>query len=613
MGGKIVKILICGSVDDGKSTFLGKFLYDNKFIHKDLIEEIRNQSHKYGTQGKKIDLALLTDGLQSEREQGITIDVAYRYFYLKKKKYILADTPGHFEYTKNMVTGASNSDYAVILIDATKGISKHTKLCALVNSILRLKKIIVVVNKMDLVNYKKAVYEKIKLDFLDYLNKINYFEVIFIPISALVGDNILIKSKKMKWYCGQTFFEIIKNIEISKDIIKKDFIMGLQLVSRSSSERIYCGTIFSGTIKKNDKILIIPSNQLNKVKKIFSNNGISNIAQTGDFVSLVLDKNTDASRGSFFCSNKDQIKTFNFIQANIIWIDKNPLEIGKKYKIKFVINSCEAQINYISYKFEKNTLKKIKSDKLSLNEIGFCKITLSEKIPLEVFTINKRLGSFILIDYLTNNTVAAGTIEDLQKADKQIFWQDQNSKAISEKREYPSHKPFVLWFTGLPASGKTTVANFIQSKLSAYNLKTYCLDGDNLRHGLCKDLRFTEIDRKENIRRAAEVAKLMMNMGLIVIASFITPLIAHRSIARKIIGKENFIEIFTDAPVILCEQRDKKGLYKKARLGNIKNFTGVSYPYEKPLNPDLKLNSKKFMPNQLANIAINFLKKNKFI
>ena len=607
---EVIKILICGSVDDGKSTLLGKLMYDKKLAYQDQIKEVENESKKYGTQGNNIDLALLSDGLQAEREQGITIDVANKYFFYKKKKFIIADTPGHVEYTRNLATGASNSDYAIILIDASKGVLPHTKLCSLISSIFRMKQILVVINKMDLVNYNKTIYDNHCKSFIKFTEILNYKNVDFLPISALKGENISKKSKKMRWYNGLSFLDKVELFSSNNNIDQNYLRIGIQLVNRNSVNRLYCGQIFTGELKKNDKIIISPSNETNIVKEIFSSKGKVNKIRGDNFVSLILKKNTDLNRGNFLSYEKNQIKNYNLFNAHLICLEKSGLSLNQKFKIKFILNECEAKLDFISYKFERKNFQKIKSDKLEVNEIGLCKISMNASLAVEKFSNNKKIGSFIIIDLLNNKTIGAGVIESLhEKKNTEIFWQHTDNK----NNLINSQKPLVLWFTGLSASGKSTIANLVNKKLNNSNKKTYLLDGDNLRHGLCRDLGFSDLDRRENIRRAAELSKIISDMGFIVMSCFISPFKEERLLAKTIVEENKFIEIYCKASIKTCEKRDKKGLYKKARKGILKNFTGISSIYEKPIKPDLILDSDNKSPSELAENVIKYLRKNELI
>ena len=608
---KVLKLLISGSVDDGKSTLLGRLLYETKSVFKDQLNSAKEESKKYGTQGSNTDLALLVDGLQDEREQGITIDVAYRYFQTKYKKYIIADTPGHKQYTRNMATGASNSELALIIIDATKGITEQTRLHAFIISLFRLEKIIILINKMDLIGFNKKKYEKIKKEFVLYLDKINFDNFEFIPVSALTGDNVVKKSKKNKWYKGRSLLNSLDATVVKKKEFS-NFRMPVQWVNRNSSFRGYSGIITSGFLSKGDKVIVSPSNKVTKIKKIFLSGKNSQTAQKNQSVTLQLSDHIDVVRGDCVSSFVNPIKSYNSINAKIFWIDKSILVLKKKYKIQFTASNTDAEIIFISYKYNLKDFTKVNTKTLNENEIGFCKISLNKKIPLEKFSSNKKMGTFILIDKITNSTVGTGIIDDLNETNENIFWQATKvNKEIRAKTNL--QKPCLLWFTGLSASGKSTIANLVEKKLFELNKKTYLLDGDNLRHGLNSDLTFTDIDRKENIRRVTEVSKLMMDAGLIVLTSFISPFRSDRFLARKSVGSEEFVEIFVDAPLAVCEKRDPKGLYKKARLGKLKNFTGISSKYEKPNNPNLILKSAKFNAKQLADKVFIYLKKKRII
>ena len=607
----VLRLLISGSVDDGKSSLLGRLLYETKSVFKDQLNAAEEESKKYGTQGKQTDLALLVDGLQDEREQGITIDVAYRYFETKYKKYIVADTPGHKQYTRNMATGASNSEVALIIVDATKGVTEQTRLHAFIVSLFKLEKIIILVNKMDLINFNKKKYEKIKKDFGIYLNKINFVQNEFIPISALTGENVVKKSKKMRWYKGESLLSSLDTINLKKEELS-DFRMPIQWVNRTSSFRGYSGIVTSGTIKKGDKIIIAPSNKTAKIKNLFLSRKNSLVAQKNHSITLQLSEQLDVARGDCVSSILNPVKSYNLISAKLFWIDKKPLILNKKYKIQFIANSSEADINFISYKYNLKNFSKINSKTLSENEIGFCKISLVKKLPLEKFSLNKKMGTFILVNKITNGTVGTGIVENVHDVNENIFWQvTKINKEIRAKINL--QKPCLLWFTGLSASGKSTIADLVEKKLFELGKKTYLLDGDNLRYGLNKDLTFTNIDRKENIRRVIEVSKLMQDAGLIVLTSFISPFKTDRILARKSVGKKEFVEIFVDAPLSVCEKRDPKGLYKKSRAKKLKNFTGISSQYEKPTNPELILKSDEFSAKQLADKVILYLQKKKMI
>ena len=608
----LLKIMTCGSVDDGKSTLIGRLLFDSKNIYQDQFLSIKSESKKYGTQGKNTDLALLVDGLQAEREQGITIDVAYRFFETKKRKFIIADCPGHEQYTRNMATGASNSDLAIILIDARKGLLDQTKRHSFIVSLLGIKQVLVAVNKMDLVNFDQKTFNKIKNDFLAFSKDLKFFQIDFVPISALKGDNIYKKSEKMRWFKNNSLMIFIENIKFINKF-NKSFRMPVQWINRPSSNfRGYSGQVASGSISIGSDVIVAPSEKTAKVKKIIDPSGYVKKANTGQSITLVLNKELDISRGDYISSKKNSIVSSDQFSANIIWMDKKPLLPERGYTIKFSASTATAQITKLKYKYDINNFSEIACKKLELNEIANCNISLSKKIPFDSYEKNKKTGSFILIDKLSNLTIGAGMINFSLMRSQNIFWQDTK---ISKKLRSSSnmHKPCILWLTGLSGSGKSTIANLIEKKLHVMGKKTYLLDGDNIRHGLNKDLGFTDQDRVENIRRVSEVSKLMIDAGLIVLVSFISPFSAEREMARYMVEKGEFIEIFVDAPLKVCEKRDKKGLYKKARAGIIKNFTGISSKYEKPKNPEIILNSSLDKPEILAQKVIKFLRLNKIV
>lgn len=607
----VLRLLISGSVDDGKSTLLGKLLYETKSVFKDQLNSLNEESKKFGTQGKKIDLALLVDGLREEREQGITIDVAYRYFETKYKKYIIADTPGHKQYTKNMATGASNSDVALIIIDATKGVSDQTRLHGFIISLFKLQKVFVLINKMDLINFNKKKYEKIRKDYSEYLSNLGIEQSEFLPVSAISGDNIVKKSKKINWYKGKSLLQYLDTYDQKNDY-RFDFRMPVQWVNRSSNFRGYSGTVVSGTINKGDKVVVEPSRKITKIKKIFISGREVATGQQNQSLTLLLEDQLDITRGSCLSSTQNPIKSYQSISAKLLWISRTALALRKKYIIQFVTSKAECEISFLSYKYNLKNLDKISTKKLNENEIGLCNIIFNKKISLDKFLSNKKLGSFILLDKETHAIVAAGMVENTVDDSKNIFWQELKINKTN-RAKLNQQKPCVLWFTGLSGAGKSTIADLVEKKLYELGKKTYLLDGDNIRHGLNRDLGFTDIDRKENIRRIGEVSKLMLDAGLIVLASFISPFKSDRMLARKSVAREEFLEIFVDAPLSVCEKRDPKGLYKKARSGKLKNFTGISSKYEVPTNPELILKSNKFNSKILAGKVITLLHNRKII
>ena len=608
----ILRLITAGSVDDGKSTLIGRLLFDSKSIFKDQLDAVeltsKNRGHDY------IDLSLITDGLKSEREQGITIDVAYRYFETDKRKFIIADCPGHIQYTRNMVTGASTANLAIILIDARKGLLEQTHRHSFIASLLGIPHAIVCINKMDLVNYDQDVFNKIVSDYKNFSSKLNIVDIRFIPISALNGDNIFKKSKNISWYKGKTLIDELEQISLNKSNDNDNFSMPVQLVNRLSSNfRGYSGTISSGNIKINDEVVVLPSGEKNKITEILTPSGKKEIAISGQAVTLTLDKEIDISRGDFICSNK---KNYYFssdqFASHIIWMNKDDMLPERNYIFRFINSQTIGKITDLVHKININSFDKIASKSLKLNEIGYCKVALNKNTIFNSYKKNKSLGSFVIIDQFSNQTLAAGVIDHELRRASNISWQDLYvNKQL--RSSINSQKPCILWFTGLSGSGKSTIANIIEQKLHQLGKRTYLLDGDNVRHGLNKDLGFTDTDRVENIRRVSEVSKLMVDAGLITIVSFISPFKSERKMAREIVQKDEFIEIYVDTPIEECEKRDPKGLYKKVRAGELKNFTGIDSDYEIPIKPEIILNTKTKNAEDLADEVLLFLKNNNMI
>ena len=610
---KQLKILTCGSVDDGKSTLIGRLLFDSKSIYSDQLSQTKFESEKYGTQGKDIDLALLIDGLQAEREQGITIDVAYRYFETEKCKFIIADTPGHQEYTRNMATGASNSDVGIILIDATKGILDQTKRHTFILSLLGVRNIVIAINKMDLVSYDKKIFESISHSFEKLSKNFDFLSKNFIPMSALNGDNVFIKSKKMSWYQSEALIGILESFDISKTSIDEEFSMPVQWVNRSSSDfRGYSGTISSGKIHINDEITVVSSGETARIDKILTPDGNADFSFENQAVTFSLDKEIDISRGDLITTDLSKINKADQFSAHIIWMHKENMLPERNYIFRFINSYINGKITNLEYKININSYEKIPAKSLELNDIGYCKIALSKPTFFKSYTNNNQLGSFVIIDQFSNLTVGAGMIDYELRRSSNISWHemtvDKRKRSILN-----SQKPCALWFTGLSGSGKSTIANILEQKLHQLNKRTYLLDGDNVRHGLNKDLGFTDADRVENIRRVAEVSKLMTDAGLITLISFISPFKSERKMARDLFENKEFIEIFVDTPIEECEKRDPKGLYKKARSGKLKNFTGIDSDYEIPSSPELKLKTISKTPEELSDEILNYLKKNNII
>jgi len=592
----MLRFITCGSVDDGKSTLIGRLLFENNLLYDDQIVALENVSKGRGVKdnsGKEIDYSLLLDGLQAEIEQGITIDVAYRYFSTSKRSYIAADTPGHEQYTRNMATGASTADLAILLLDATKGLLKQTKRHLYITSLMGINNFIVVVNKMDLVDYQETYFEKYKNEYLDYIKNIDshdQFSITFIPISALRGDNVSACSKKMVWYKGKTLIEALDSTEI-KQSRSNCFRFLVKYVNRSNSNfRGYCGIIASGSVKVGDKILLFPSKRITTVKSIISYDKYPNDSTAGNCICLCTEDDVDISRGDLITKISDAPTLHDHIESNLIWMDENELSQNKEYYIKFNHKTVNGIIK-INYKNDIDEFLKEKAKTLQINEIGNCEIALDEQIAVDPFELCEETGSFIVIDKITNRTSGAGVISSLGSKrvsgkSSSVFWSDTKVKK-EHRTKLKQQKPCVIWLTGLSGSGKSTIGNTLEYKLLTLGYHTYFLDGDNIRHGLNKDIDFSDKGRSENIRRVAEVSKLMLDAGLIVITAFISPFENDRQMAEEIIGSENFIQVFIDTPLEECIKRDTKNLYRKAISGSIVNFTGISSLYEIPLSNDL--------------------------
>lgn len=593
----LLRFITCGSVDDGKSTLIGRLLYESKMLFEDQLQALEADSKKMGTQGQNLDFALLVDGLAAEREQGITIDVAYRFFSTDKRKFIVADTPGHDQYTRNMVTGASTADLAIVLVDARQGILTQTKRHSYLVSLVGIKHIALAVNKMDLVNYDKATYEAIVQNYLDFIkvlqsqnNSSTPLKITPIPLSALAGDNITTPSNRMEWYRGPTLMGYLETAPLEQgQALQKAFRMPVQWVNRPNHEfRAYAGTIVSGEIASGDAIRIQPSGKEAVIKSIVTKDGLLERAIAGQAITLTLTQEVDISRGDLLCKLQEPATVADQFDAQIVWMSDEPLYPGRNYLLKLATQTVNATISKIKNQVNINTLEKLAADKLDLNAVAECNIATDKPLVFDAYQENPAMGSFILIDRLSNNTVGAGMMRFALRRSSNI--QNQFFEINKEARAaLNQQKPMCLWFTGLSGSGKSTIANALEKELHQMGKRTYILDGDNVRHGLNHDLGFTEADRIENIRRVAEVAKLMVDAGLIVLVTFISPFQKDREMARSKFAEGEFVEIFVDTPLEECEKHDPKGLYKKARQGLIKNFTGIDSKYERPTNPDLKI------------------------
>jgi bifunctional enzyme CysN/CysC len=604
----MLRFITCGSVDDGKSTLIGRLLYDSKMIFEDQLDALETDSKKVGTQGQEIDFALLVDGLAAEREQGITIDVAYRFFNTEKRKFIVADCPGHEQYTRNMVTGASTADLAVILIDARKGVlvqtRRHTYLCHL----LGIRNIVLAVNKMDLVDYSQAKFDEIVADYAAFAASIGITAFTAMPISGFKGDNIIGPSANTPWYHGPNLIEHLENVAVNAEHdAAKPFRLPVQWVNRPNLDfRGFSGLIATGTVKIGDAIRVLPSGKTSTISRIVTMDGDIEQGAAGQSLTLCFADEIDCSRGDVIAAADAPPEVSDQFESTLVWMADEPLVVGRSYWLKLGTQTVSVTVQQPKYTVNVNTMEHMAAKTLELNAIGVAEIATDKPIVFEAFTDNRALGGFILIDKITNATVAAGMLHFSLRRAQNVHWQptDVSREAHASLK---NQKPRVLWFTGLSGSGKSTIANEVEKSLALMNRHTFLLDGDNVRHGLNKDLGFTEADRIENIRRVGEVAKLMADAGLIVLTAFISPFRAERDLVRAMLPEGEFIEIFVDTPLAIAEARDVKGLYKKARSGALKNFTGIDSPYEAPGNPDIRVNTAEMTPEQAADHIIRFL------
>lgn len=605
----LLRFLTCGSVDDGKSTLIGRLLYDSKMIFEDQLAALEADSRKVGTQGGDIDFALLVDGLAAEREQGITIDVAYRFFSTEKRKFIVADTPGHEQYTRNMVTGASTADAAIILIDARKGVLTQTRRHSYLVSLLGIRHVVLAINKMDLVDWSQEVFDTILAEYRDFAAQIGIKAFTAIPMSALKGDNITEPSEKAPWYSGPPLMRWLEEAPIEDDLQAKPFRMPVQWVNRPNLDfRGFSGLVASGVIRPGDKVKALPSGRESTVERIVTLRGDLPEAVAGQSVTLTLKDEIDVSRGDVLSVADQPPEVADQFESTIVWFDDEALLPGRPYLMKLGARTVSAQVSEPKFKVNVNTLEKLAAKRLEVNEIGVCNLTLAAPIAFDAYADNKDLGGFILIDRLSNRTVAAGMLHFALRRSQNIHWQAMDvSKAARSAAK--GQKARVVWFTGLSGSGKSTIANLVEKRLMAEGRHTYLLDGDNVRHGLNKDLGFTDADRVENIRRVAEVSKLMVDAGLIVLVSFISPFRAERQMARELLGEREFVEVFVDTPLAEAEKRDVKGLYKKARAGELKNFTGIDSPYEAPETPEIRIDTTALTAERAAEQIFDWLER----
>ena len=596
----LLRFITCGSVDDGKSTLIGRLLYDSKMIFEDQLAALESDSKKVGTQGGEIDFALLVDGLAAEREQGITIDVAYRFFSTDKRKFIVADTPGHEQYTRNMVTGASTADLAVILMDARKGVLVQTRRHSFLVSLIGIKNVVLAINKMDLVGYSQETFDKIVADYRAFAKQIGFENILAIPISGLKGDNITEPSTNTPWYKGPTLMRHLETVEIEEQVRSAPFRMWVQWVNRPDLDfRGFSGQIVSGVVRPGDRIRALPSARESRVARIVTKDGDLKEAIAGQSVTITLKDEIDISRGDLLASAEALAGVADQFNAMLVWMSDAPLLPGRPYWLKIGARVISASVTEIKHKIHVNTLEQLAAKALELNEIASVNLSVDQPIPFDAYTENKDTGGFILIDRMTNATVAAGMIQFALRRSQNIHWQAVDVDK-SVRAALKGQKACVLWFTGLSGSGKSTIANLVEKQLYALGRHTYMLDGDNVRHGLNRDLGFADTDRVENIRRVAEVSKLMVDAGLITLVSFISPFRAERRLARDLLEDDEFLEVFVDTPLEEAEKRDPKGLYKKARAGEIKNFTGISSPYETPEKPEVRIDTTKMTAEEAA-------------
>jgi bifunctional enzyme CysN/CysC len=604
----LVRFLTCGSVDDGKSTLIGRLLYEAGALYADHLTSLERDSRSAGSLDGELDFALLLDGLSAEREQGITIDVAYRHFSTPKRRFIIADTPGHEQYTRNMATGASTADCAVLLVDARKGLLTQTRRHSYVVSALGIEQVALAVNKMDLVGYSAERFTEIEAEFRSVASDMGLRHVVCIPVSALRGDNVVSPSPRTPWYHGQTLLEYLEAVEINQESMQDaPFRFPVQWVNRPNLDfRGFAGTIAGGSIHPGDEVVVMPSRRKSRIARIVTLDGDLDAAVAGQAVTLTLADDLDVSRGDSIALVDQSPGVASQFEATVVWMTDEPMLRGRTYLVRIGTKVANATVAPLKYKINVNTLERVAATRLELNEIGVCDLELDQPIAFDPYADNRDTGGFILIDRLTLDTVGAGMIHFALHRSQNVRWQSLDVSKAGRAR-IKGQNPCVIWLTGLPAAGKSTIANLVEQRLHERGRHTYLLDGDNVRHGLNKDLGFTAADRVENIRRAAEVAKLMVDAGLIVLVSFISPFRSERLMARSLLDAEEFMEVFVDTPLVVAEQRDPKGLYRKARAGQIKNFTGIDSPYEAPEHPELHLETARLSPADCAERVIQML------
>ncbi len=604
----LLRFLTCGSVDDGKSTLIGRLLSDTRQIFEDQLSALERDSRRHGTTGDEVDFALLVDGLEAEREQGITIDVAYRFFSTTKRKFIVADTPGHEQYTRNMATGASTADLAIVLVDARQGVVDQTRRHSIIASLLGIRHVIVAINKIDLVDFDQTVFARISATYGEFAKELNFASVVAIPISARYGDNVTSRSERIGWYAGPTLLDHLESVAIDDVLADSSFRFPIQYVNRPNLDfRGFAGTIASGTVAVGDEVVVAKSGKSSRIRRIVAHGGDLATAVSGQAITLVLDDEVEASRGNMLVAQAARPQVSDQFSANVVWFDEDALKPGRSYLLRTEADQTSATVTDLKYRINVNNFAHEAAKSLEMNAVGVCNISTQSPIAFDTFAENRTTGAFILIDRITNATVGAGMILHGLRRAENIHWQslDVNKK---ERALAKNQRPAVFWFTGLSGSGKSTIANLLEKKLHADGRHTYILDGDNVRHGLNRDLGFTDTDRVENIRRVAEVARLMADAGLIVIVSFISPFRAERRMAREMIDKGEFIEVFVDTPFEECARRDPKGLYARALSGGLKNFTGIDSPYEAPEAPEIHLKTLGKAPEEMVDVLETWLR-----
>ena len=604
----LLRFITCGSVDDGKSTLIGRLLYETKLVFEDQLAALEADSKKIGTQGGDIDFALLLDGLEAEREQGITIDVAYRFFSTEKRKFIVADTPGHEQYTRNMVTGASTAELAVVMIDARKGVLTQTRRHSFLVFLLGIRHVVLAINKLDLVDYSQEVFEQIEADYRAFAEQLGITDVVSIPMSALKGDNIVHPSENTAWYHGPALVPFLEAVEVDDEPGTRPFRMPVQWVNRPNLDfRGFAGTVVGGSTRVGDAVRVLPAGQTSTVSRIVTGDGDTAEAVAGQAVTVCLSDEIDVSRGDVLAAAEHPPEVADQFEAHIVWMHEHQMLPGRPYLLKLGARTVGATIDQPKYRVNVNTLEHTAAKTLELNEIGVCNINVDRPVPFDPYVANRDMGGFIVIDRLTNTTVGAGLLHFALRRSHNVHWQAIDVDAEAHTR-LKGHQPAVVWFTGLSGSGKSTIANLVERRLHAVGTHTTMLDGDNVRHGLNKDLGFTEADRVENIRRVAEVTKLMVDAGLVVLVSFISPFRSERQMARGLAGEGRFVEVHVDTPLAIAEGRDVKGLYKKARRGELPNFTGIDSPYEPPENPEVRIDTTAVDPEAAAEQIVGQLR-----